>query len=209
MKRLLFAIAALMALGGAGSAEVAIAIGAGYGVDVTRYDDECDIVGLSVDAPVFALDLGVFFGDGNLGLIGGVKASFPSEIEAERDDGAVFSERLDPSYALNVQLGIGYRFFKDTRFLLLIGAGATVTSFSYTVDEYVTFKVVSLGAYGTVQGSYYFSKRIGVMLGIDCGYYFLPFLAQWVEDEGETEDMSEVFESSVYFDVRAGITFRL
>lgn len=210
MKKLLVAIVALAALAGVAFAEVTIAVGAGYGADMTRYKDRWDVVGLDVSSQAFTLDFGVFFGDGRIGLISGVKASFPSEVEIELDDGGSLNDELDFSYVLNAQLGAGYRLFKDTRFPLLIGAGATLTSFSYADDsEDVTFDLVALGVYGTIQGSYYFSKRVGVMAGLDCGYYFLPLLAQWVEDDGEIEDMSEVFDSSLYFDIRAGITFRL
>ncbi|HOT61537.1 MAG TPA: hypothetical protein PLU93_01590 [Treponemataceae bacterium] len=205
-KAVVVAIVLLSCVGLVFAGETTIAVSGGYSRDANTYEMvfDTDFVLLG---PALALDVAASFGQLDIVLIGGVKLSLPTELTVDIDgDENTFD--LDSGWVCNGKIGAGYRFFADTRFPLVVGAGGTLVVSQFTpADSDTDFVQSAIGVFGTVQGSVFVTKWFGFMAGLDIGYHFLPVFAQLTDETG-SEDMTEWYQSASYFDVRAGIVFR-
>lgn len=206
MKKCVFIAFALFSCFALAAGETTIGVSGGYSRDANTYEILTDAEFVLL-GPAIAVDVAASFGQLDIVLIGGVKLSLPTELTIDVD-GDEDTYDLDSGWVFNGKIGAGYRFFADTRFPLVVGAGGTLVVSQFSPADSDTDLVQSaMGVFGTVQGSVFVTKWFGFMAGLDLGYHFLPLFAEWT-DPSSSDDMTDWYESASYFDVRAGIVFR-
>lgn len=206
MKKCVFIALALFSCFALAAGETTIGVSGGYSRDANTYTilTDADFI---LTGPAIAVDVAASFGRLNIVLIGGVKLSLPTELTIE-SSGDSDTYDLDTGWVFNGKIGAGYRFFAASRFPLVVGGGGTlvISQFSPAGSD-TDLTQSAMGVFGTVQGSVFVTKWFGFMAGLDFGYHFLPIFAEWSDPSG-SDDMTEVYDSASYVDLRAGIVFR-
>ncbi len=207
MKKILAIVVGLSLVASVLSAETRISGGVGISSFSQKIDTDANgPLTISTMAPALSVDGLLTIGETNIVMLGGCQVAIPSKAGWKTNNHDT-DEDLTSSTIISANIGAGYELFKAKPYPLVFGLGLAYTNAKLKFDG---FDILSsyLGVNATVQGNYFFTDHIGVMIAFDYAYNFIP-LSYKIEDDISSTSYKSDFASCQNYDIRLGLSYRL